>query len=90
MKKKSKIKILKNSNRNSYTFVDDFNNTFLIPLSKSHLNDKKNEEKGKSVKIEEKDSNLNKAPIDKKDILKSSKGLKFSKPSQRNHSSIYE
>jgi len=92
MKKKSKIKIIKdkesNSSSNGYTFLNDFNNTFSTSLSSPQLNNKEND---KSVKVEEKhSSSINKAPIDKKDILKLSKGLKFSKPSQRNHSSIYE
>jgi hypothetical protein len=91
MKKKSKIRVLKdNQNDDSYTFVVD------LDLSSSHnlqgpLNSKEAEENTETTDVD----NLNKIYKKKKvltneDIRKSSKGLKFSNPSQRNHSSIYE
>jgi hypothetical protein len=91
MKKKSKIRVLKdNQNDDSYTFVVD------VDLSSNHnlqgpLNSKEAEEDTGATDVD----NLNKIYKKKKvltneDVRKSSKGLKFSNPSQRNHSSIYE
>jgi hypothetical protein len=91
MKKKSKIRVLKdNQNDDSYTFVMD------LDLSLNHdlqgpLNSKESEENTEATDVD----NLNKIYKKKKvltneDVRKASKGLKFSNPSQRNHSSIYE
>jgi hypothetical protein len=91
MKKKSKIRVLKdNQNDDSYTFVVD------VDLSSNHnlqgpLNSKEAEENTGATDVD----NLNKIYKKKKvltneDVRKASKGLKFSNPSQRNHSSIYE
>jgi len=91
MKKKSKIRVLKdNQNDDSYTFVMD------LDLSSNHnlqgpLNSKESEENTEATDVD----NLNKIYKKKKvltneDVRKASKGLKFSNPSQRNHSSIYE
>jgi hypothetical protein len=91
MKKKLKIRALKdNQNKDSYTFVMD-----------AHPSTTRNSEVDiQSPKVEENTevtniSNLNKIHKKKKvltneDVRKASKGLKFSNPSQRNHSSIYE
>lgn len=91
MNKKSKIRVLKdNQNNDNYTFVLD------LDLSSNHnlqgpLNSKEAEENTGATDVD----NLNKIYKKKKvltneDVRKSSKGLKFSNPSQRNHSSIYE
>ncbi len=91
MKKKSKIRVLKdNQNDDSYTFVMD------LDLSSNHnlqgpLNSKDSEGNIGATDVD----NLNKIYKKKKvltndDVRKASKGLKFSNPSQRNHSSIYE
>jgi hypothetical protein len=91
MKKKSKIRILKdNQNDDSYTFVIDLDLSTNHDL-KVHQNSKEAEEITGATVVD----NLNKIYKKKKvltneDVRKSSKGLKFSNPSQRNHSSIYE
>ncbi|MBA3285755.1 MAG: hypothetical protein H0U27_11940 [Nitrosopumilus sp.] len=84
-----KVKILdKKINSENYTFLDDAN----IPSQQSsipHLRDesagdgettiKKTDEKYKQKKV-----------MNKHEIAKVSKGLKFLNQSQRNHSSVYE
>jgi hypothetical protein len=91
MKKKSKIRVLKDNQKDdSYTFVMD------LDLSSNHnlqgpLKSKESEENTGAIDVD----NLNKIYKKKKvltneDVRKASKGLKFSNPSQRNHSSIYE
>ena len=91
MKKKSKIKILNdNQNKDSYTFVMDANSS-TIRNSEVDIQNPKVEENIEVTDV----SNLNKIHKKKKvltneDVRKASKGLKFSNPSQRNHSSIYE
>lgn len=59
--------------------------------SRTSPNSKEKDENGGMIDAD----NFNKTPKKKKvlineDMAKSSKGLKFNKPSQRNHSSIYE
>jgi hypothetical protein len=91
VKKKSKIKILNdNQNKDSYTFVMDANSS-TIRNSEVDIQSPKVEENIEVTDV----SNLNKIHKKKKvltneDVRKASKGLKFSNPSQRNHSSIYE
>jgi hypothetical protein len=90
MKKKTKIRVLKgNQNKDGYTFVVDLD-----------LSSTQNSEVRLINKVEENTGvtdvdNLDKVYKKKKvltneDMAKSSKGLKFSNPSQRNHSSVYE
>ena len=92
MKKKSKIRVLKdNQTGDSYTFVMDpvdssFSHNLIV-----HQNSKETEENIGVIEVD----NLNKIYKKKKvltneDVKKASKGLKFNNPSQRNHSSIYE
>lgn len=93
MKKKSKIKVLKDNQKSdddSFTFI-----TNDIGLSsqnvKTSLNSKNAEDNTGATDVD----NLNKIRKKKKvltneDVRKASKGLKFNNPSQRNHSSIYE
>jgi hypothetical protein len=90
MKKKTKIRVLKdNQNKDGYTFVVDLDLSS-TQNSEVHLNSKIEENTG----VTDVD-NLDKVYKKKKvltneDMAKSSKGLKFSNPSQRNHSSVYE
>ncbi len=92
MKKKSKIRVLKdNQNDDSYTFVIDLDQSLNRNL-KAQQTSKETEED--NIGATDGD-NLNKIYKKKKvltneDLRKASKGLKFSNPSQRNHSSIYE
>jgi hypothetical protein len=86
-----KIKILDNkSNIGNYTFLNDDN---LLPqqssLSNSYIKDGSVDEGPTAIKkIEEKYKK--KKVMNKEEIAKSSKGLKFLNQSQRNHSSVYE
>jgi hypothetical protein len=91
MKKMKKIKILDNkSNIGNYTFLNDDN---LLPQQSSLSNSYPKEEsvdEGQTAikKIDEKYKK--KKVMNKEEIAKSSKGLKFLNQSQRNHSSVYE
>lgn len=90
MKKIKKIKILDNkSNIGNYTFLNDEN---LLPQqssSTSYLKDGSVDEGQTAIKkIDEKYKK--KKVMNKEEIAKSSKGLKFLNQSQRNHSSVYE
>ena len=88
MKNKTKIRIIKDkANNDSYTFLTESQPPSDL-LSNKYLD---------YIEIDEKTSTKNLDEIYKKkkvltneDMVKSSKGLKFSNPSQRNHSSIYE
>ena len=93
MKKKLKIKILKDNQKsdNSFTFVIDDTGLFSTQNVKDSLNSKKTEDNTEMTGVDD----LNKIRKKKKvltndDVRKASKGLKFNNPSQRNHSSIYE
>jgi hypothetical protein len=92
MKKKSKIRVLKyNQERDdSYTFVMDLKQSIDHNL-KAQQTSKETEENNTAATGDD----LNKIYKKKKvltneDLRKTSKGLKFNNPSQRNHSSIYE
>jgi hypothetical protein len=91
MKKKSKIRLIKNNqNDNSYTFVMD-ENLSSTQNSDSLLNNIKSRENTEINEVGSPDKIYKKKKVlTNKDIAKSSKGLKFSNPSQRNHSSVYE
>lgn len=93
MKKKSKIRILKDNQKSydSYTFVTDDIDNFSTKNSEVFPRNNEFEENTEATNVDD----LNKIYKKKKtltneDMVKSSKGLKFSKPSQRNHSSVYE
>ncbi len=88
MKKEPKIRILKNkvNSDGSYTFLVDSNNAFYSQTSLGYTNTKEIEEKKEAEKLKE----MNEKVRSKKDVKRLSYGLKFTKPSQRNHSSIYE
>ena len=88
MKKKSKIRIIRDkTSSDSYTFINksEFSSTL---QSDKHQNDLETEEKTRTENLDE--IYKKKKVLTNEDIAKSSKGLKFSNPSQRNHSSIYE
>jgi len=90
MKKKSKIKVLKNDkNNDGYTFIVNTDLSF-----DNNLEVHQNSEQEVNTGVIDVDD-LNKIYKKKKvltneDVRKSSKGLKFNNPSQRNHSSVYE
>ena len=88
MKNKTKIRIIKDKiNNDSYTFSTELHPPSAL-LSNKYLD---------YIEIDEKTATRNldeiykkKKMLTNKDMVKSSKGLKFSNPSQRNHSSIYQ
>ncbi|MBA3977682.1 MAG: hypothetical protein H0X50_05760 [Nitrosopumilus sp.] len=85
---KKKIKILKNKlDNDSYTFLNEENAFSLKPYDVFHRDNGLHKKTGKE-KYEEKFKK--KKAANKESMAKSPKGLKFSNPSQRNHSSIYE
>ncbi|KAA2283536.1 hypothetical protein [Candidatus Nitrosocosmicus sp. SS] len=93
MKKKSKIRILKDNQKNddNYTFVSDDTGISSTQNAKASPNDEVVGDDTGAIDV----NNLNEIRKKKKvltneDIRKASKGLKFNNPSQRNHSSIYE
>ena len=87
-KMKKKIKILKDKSDNgSYTFLNEENALSLKPYDEFQ-GDKGLHKKTDEKKFEEKYKK--KKAVNKEGMAKSPKGLKFSNPSQRNHSSIYE
>ena len=91
MKKKSKIRVLKDKPMDaSYTFVVDLDLSSDGNLQRP-LNSKEAEDNTESTDVD----NLNeiykkKKVLTNEDLRKASKGLKFNNPSQRNHSSVYE
>jgi len=91
MKKKSKIRVIKNNqNDNSYTFVMD-ENLSSTQNPDSLLNNIKSRENTEINEVGSPDKIYKKKKVlTNKDIAKSSKGLKFINPSQRNYSSVYE
>ena len=91
MRKKSKIRIIKdNLDNDSYTFVKDLDSSSTQNLE-LQLNGMETGENIDVTEIENLDKIYKKKKVlTNEDMAKSSKGLKFSNPSQRNHSSIYE
>ncbi|MDN5868995.1 MAG: hypothetical protein L0H55_16545 [Candidatus Nitrosocosmicus sp.] len=88
--KKSKIKIIKDKvNNDSYTFLSDLD--LSSQNSGLRLNSMESKENTGINETDNPDKIYKKKKVlTSKDVAKSSKGLKFSNPSQRNHSSIYE
>lgn len=88
MNKKPKIKIIKYNTRNSEscTFLNhEFSSTTSSDMQEDDRKFDENTGAEQFDKLHKK-----KRGLIKEDMAKSSKGLKFTKPSQRNHSSIYE
>jgi hypothetical protein len=85
MKKKSKIKIIKDqANENNYTFLEDSKiNSWSIQSQRENSN---NLNQGKSKQKPTNTKNIKNISLRQSTI----KALKFTKPSQRNHSSVYE
>ena len=90
MKNKYKnIKIITNrTNDENHTFIDEEQKIF----QQSSIPSKKNENQGPEQNaINKTEGKINmKKVMNKEETNKSSKGLKFSNKSQRNHSSVYE
>jgi hypothetical protein len=91
---KKNVKIIKSydkKNIGNYTFIDkdiDIDMTGFDQNSVSNVNNDSSDEKDLLKEIHKK---YKKKVLSKKEINKSAiKGLKFSNPSQRNHSSVYE
>jgi len=83
---KKKVKILKNNDSHSSTFltdVEDGSITFQTPAA--NIDDNKTDLSNED-KLENK--HKKKKVMNKKDGI--NRGLKYSTPSQRNHSSVYE
>lgn len=88
MKKKSKIRVIKDdtSISDGYTFLsNDFPSTTSSDMHANPLGIEGDKDSEKLDKVHKK-----KKVLTNEDMVKSSKGLKFNKPSQRNHSSVYE
>lgn len=88
MKKKPKIRIIKDNvkSSDSYTFLSkEISSTVTSDINKEDLELDENIDDQKLDQLYK-----NKKVLTNEDMANSSKGLKFSKPSQRNHSSIYE
>ncbi len=90
MRKKSKIRVIKDKiNINSYTFIRDLNSTS-TQISALHLNSMGTRENAGVTEVDNLDNIYKKKKVLTNDVIKMSKDLKFSNPSQRNHSSVYE
>jgi len=88
MKKKSKIRIIKDKiHTDSYTFLTESGPLSTLQ-SNTYADITEDNEKTGTENLDE--IYKKKKVLTNEDIAKSSKGLKFSNPSQRNHSSIYE
>lgn len=93
MKKKSKIRVLKDIQKNddNYTFVNDDIRLPIIQSAKASLNNKEVEDNVEATNVDDlNEIRKKKKVLTNEDVRKSSKGLKFNNPSQRNHSSVYE
>jgi hypothetical protein len=95
-----KIKIVKDksssssasTNNNSYTFIDDVNTAKFNDIYSTNIKDKMNGEQPLKITMySKKDEKYKKKKVvSKNESNKKFKALKFSNPSQRNHSSVYE
>lgn len=88
MKNKAKIRIIKDKiHSDSYTIL----NKSETPSSLKFNTDPEIKEINEKSETENLDEIYKKKKVlTNEDVVKSSKGLKFNNPSQRNHSSIYE
>ena len=88
MKNKTKIRVIKDKiNNDSYTFLNKSEPPSVLQSNK-YLDEIEINEKTATENLDE--IYKKKKVLTNEDMAKSSKGLKFSNPSQRNHSSIYE
>jgi hypothetical protein len=95
MKKKKNIKIIKSNDKTNidgnYTFIDKDMDIDAISSNPNSISNVKNESTGEQSLIKDVDEIYKKKVISKKEINNNAiKGLKFTKLSQRNHSSVYE
>jgi hypothetical protein len=95
MKKKKNIKIIKSNDKTNidgnYTFIDKDMDIDAISSNPNSISHVKNESTGEQSLIKDVDEKYKKKVLSKKEINNNAiKGLKFTKLSQRNHSSVYE
>ena len=100
MKKYKDIRIIKENSSssssnydNNYTFIDNINTSKTNGLSSTNIKDKVNGEDTLRTTIDgKKEEKYKKKKVVNKTESKSkfNKALRFSNPSQRNHSSVYE
>ena len=96
MKKKKNIKIIKPNEKTNivgnYTFIDkDIDIDSISSSYQNSIANVKNESTGEQSLIKDVDEKYKKKALSKKEINNNAiKGLKFTKLSQRNHSSVYE
>ena len=100
MKKYKDIRIIKENSSssssnydNNYTFIDNINTSKTNGLSSTNIKDKVNGEDTLRTTIDDKkEEKYKKKKVANKAESKSkfNKALRFSNPSQRNHSSVYE
>jgi hypothetical protein len=95
MKKDKGIKIIKgkSASDNNYTFIDNINTAKTNDVSSTSMKEKVggNEQPLKiTIDSKEEEKYKNKKDIIKNESDKKFKALRFSNPSQRNHSSVYE
>ena len=95
MKKKKNIKIIKSNDKKNidgnYTFIDKDNDIDMTLSNQNSISNVKNESIEEQSLTKEIDEKYKKKVLSKKEINNNAiKGLKFTKPSQRNHSSVYE
>jgi hypothetical protein len=92
MKKKSKIRVLENDGNNDdgYTFIVNTDLSSELNI-KVQQNSKEIEVNTGAIDVDNLDKIYKKKKVlTNEDVRKTSKGLKFNNPSQRNHSSVYE
>ena len=95
MKKKKNIKIIKSNDKTNivgnYTFIDKADDIDITLSNQDSISNVKNESTGEQSLIKDVDEKYKKKVLSKKEINNNAiKGLKFTKLSQRNHSSVYE
>jgi hypothetical protein len=92
MKKDKGIKIIKEKifTNNNYTFIDDANISKYTYVSSMDINDHNDEFTFKIANSKEDKYKKKKIANKNESKNKFNKALKFSNPSQRNHSSVYE
>jgi hypothetical protein len=96
MKKKKNIKIIKLNDKTNivgnYTFIDkDIDIDDISSSNQNSISNVKNESTDEQSLIKDVDEKYKKKVLSKKEINNNAiKGLKFTNPSQRNHSSVYE
>jgi hypothetical protein len=101
MKKDKDIKIIKEkssssavttTDNNSYTFIDDIHTAKPNDISSTTMKGKVDDEQHLKITIDNKkeEKYKKKKVVNTNESNKKFKALKFSNPSQRNHSSVYE